>query len=84
MKTFSTNYFSIHTIHFYVDARYNTFGSSALTFYPTVDATASLLTATDIAILSQATIAVAGRIASIQFYTSGSGSITIYVSDGHN
>ncbi len=39
----------------------------------------NLLGSSDIAILPQSTITIAGRIASIQFYSSGAGTINIYV-----
>jgi hypothetical protein len=64
---------------FLLDAQYYTFGSSYVTYNPTVDASANLLGASDIAILPQSTITVAGRIGSIQFYSSGAGTINIYV-----
>jgi hypothetical protein len=62
-----------------LDAQYYTFGSSYVTYNPTVDSSTNLLGATDIAILPQSTITVAGRIGSIQFYSSGAGTINIYV-----
>ena len=63
-----------------LDAQYYTYGSSYVTNNPTVDLSTSLLGATDIAILPQSTVTVAGRIGSIQFYTSGAGTVNIYVS----
>ena len=62
-----------------LDAQYHTFGSSYVTHYPTLDPTTNLLGVLDIAILPQSLITVAGRIGSIQFYSSGSGTVTIYV-----
>lgn len=64
---------------FSIDAQYYTFGSSYVTNNPTIDASANLLVATDVAILPQSIVTTAGRIGSIQFYSSGAGSITIYV-----
>ena len=52
-----------------------------MTNYPTVDATVNLLAAADIAILPQSIVTMAGRIGSIQFYSSGAGTINIYVID---
>ena len=64
-----------------LDAQYTTYGSSSVTHNPTVDGSAATLTGTDIVILPQSTLTLAGRIASIQFYAATSGSITIYVSE---
>lgn len=64
----------------YLDTQYYTFGSESVTHYPTVDSSADLLTASDIVILPQSTVTVAGRIASVQFYASAAGTIDIYVS----
>jgi hypothetical protein len=54
-----------------------------VTYYPTVDASATLQVPADMVILPQSTVMVAGRIASIQFYASAAGSLTIYVSEKH-
>jgi hypothetical protein len=62
-----------------LDAQYYTYGSSYVTNNPTVDLSANLLGTTDIAILPQSTVTVAGRIGSIQYYSSGAGTINIYV-----
>lgn len=62
-----------------LDAPYYAFGSASVTYYPTVDPSAVSLTTSDIAILPQSTFTAAGRITSIQFYTSGAGPGTIYV-----
>ena len=64
-----------------IDACYNTFGSSSVTHKPTVDASANLLGSSDVAILPQSLITVAGRIASVQFYSSAAGTVNIYVSN---
>ncbi|UJR27333.1 hypothetical protein I4U23_008626 [Adineta vaga] len=61
------------------DACYNTFGSSSVTHQPTVDASANLLGSSDVAILPQSLITVAGRIASVQFYSSAAGTVNIYL-----
>ncbi len=62
-----------------LDAQYYTYGSSYVTNNPTVDLSATLLGGSDIAILPQSTVNVTGRIGSIQFYSSGAGTINIYV-----
>lgn len=64
---------------FFVDAQYHVFGSSYVTHNPPLDPTVNLLGPTDIAILPQSLITVAGRIGSIQFYSSGAGTVNIYV-----
>ncbi|CAM2704890.1 unnamed protein product [Rotaria socialis] len=61
------------------NAQYYTYGSSSVTSYPTIDSSVNLLTVNDIVILPQSTITVAGRIASIQFYSSGVGTVNIYL-----
>ncbi|CAF5104592.1 unnamed protein product, partial [Rotaria magnacalcarata] len=61
------------------NAQYYTYGSSSVTSYPTIDSSVNLLTVNDIVILPQSTMTVAGRIASIQFYSSGAGTINIYL-----
>jgi hypothetical protein len=67
------------TFLFHLDAQYYTFGSPYVTNNPTTDLSVNLLSSSDIAILPQSTITVAGRIGSVQFYSSGAGSVTIYV-----
>ncbi|CAF4157649.1 unnamed protein product [Rotaria sp. Silwood2] len=61
------------------NAQYYTFGSSYVTHNPTIDSSGNLLTVNDIVILPQSTITIAGRISSIQFYSSGAGTINIYL-----
>lgn len=65
------------------DAQYDSYGSPSVTFYPTLDASASLQSIGDVVILPQSTVTIAGQIASIQFYASAAGSVTIYVSEKH-
>jgi hypothetical protein len=62
-----------------LDAQYYTYGSSYVTNNPTVDLSATLLGVSDIAILPQSTVNFTGSIGSIQFYSSGAGTISIYV-----
>lgn len=69
--------------YFLLDAQYYTFGSSYVTNYPIVDLSVNLLTVNDIVILPQSTVTVAGRIGSIQFYSSAAGTINIYVNKLH-
>ncbi|CAF1178747.1 unnamed protein product [Adineta steineri] len=70
---------SSHSILNIPDAKYHSYGSSSVTNNPTTDSSASLLGASDIAILPQSTVKVAGRLATIQFYSSGAGTINIYL-----
>ncbi|CAF3607443.1 unnamed protein product [Adineta steineri] len=70
---------SSHSILNIPDAKYHTYGSSSVTNNPTTDSSASLLGASDIAILPQSTIKVAGRLATIQLYSSGAGTISVYL-----
>ncbi|CAF3507643.1 unnamed protein product [Rotaria sordida] len=68
-----------HSIINVPNAQYYIFGSSYVTHNPTIDSSGNLLTINDIVILPQSTITIAGRIASIQFYSSGAGTINIYL-----
>ncbi len=66
---------------FLLDAQYYTFGSSYVTNNPTLDLSVNLLTTSDIVILPQSTVTIAGRIGSVQFYSSSAGTINIYVNN---
>ncbi|CAF4570580.1 unnamed protein product [Rotaria sp. Silwood1] len=61
------------------NAQYYTFGSSYVTYNPTIDSSGNLLTVNDVVILPQSIITIAGRLSSIQFYSSGAGTINIYL-----
>jgi hypothetical protein len=51
----------------------------SVTEYPMNSSISTTVTATDVVILAQSPATVAGQVASIQFYATGTGSVTFYV-----